>query len=60
MNIGPKELCPHCLDIMGVTEEENLIREDAGCMVKQVVRHCRSCNQELAKTVKVSFKPRIG
>jgi hypothetical protein len=60
MSTNFKELCPNCIDLMQVTEEKRIIREDEICFVERVTRYCQSCNHELTNTVTLKFKHRMG
>ena len=55
-----KELCPNCIDLTGIEEVIKTVREDDKCLVEKVIRYCSSCQQELADTVTLKFKPRMG
>jgi hypothetical protein len=58
MVIHARELCPNCVEMTEVTEHTETVREDTNCLVKRIIRTCRSCNQELANTVMLQFKVR--
>jgi len=60
MVINIRELCPNCIDLTDVTEEKTVIREEEIYRVERVVRYCQSCNQELANTIILKFKHRMG
>jgi hypothetical protein len=60
MSIDTRELCPNCIDLTEVTEDKTIVREDEICLVERVIRYCQSCNQELANTVTLKFKHRMG
>ncbi len=60
MSIQSRELCPGCIDLIGVIEEKNLIREDEICMVERTIRYCEICHHELSNTVTLKFKHRMG
>jgi hypothetical protein len=60
MSIQPKELCPNCIDLIQVSEESHVIRNDEIYLIEKVVRYCRECHYELGNTVTLRFKRRMG
>lgn len=60
MSINARELCPNCIDLTEVMVEKRIVREDEICFVEKVIRYCLSCNHELASTVTLKFKHRMG
>jgi len=60
MIAGSRELCPHCIDLTEVIEDRFTIREEELYRVEKVIRYCQSCNHELANTVTLKFKYKMG
>jgi hypothetical protein len=60
MSIQNRELCPNCITLTEVTEAKKIVREDEIYRIERVVRYCQACNQELANTVTLKFKHKMG
>ncbi|MDD5700985.1 MAG: hypothetical protein PHU23_02945 [Dehalococcoidales bacterium] len=60
MRANNRELCPHCIDLMEVTVEKKIVREDEISFVEKAIHYCCGCNNELVKTVTLKFKHRMG
>jgi len=60
MNISTRELCPHCIDLMEVTVEKKIVREDEISFIEKVIHYCGCCNHELASTINLRFKHKMG
>jgi len=60
MDISNRELCPNCIELIEVIEEKKVLREEEVYLIEKAVRYCCLCHQELANTINLRFKHKMG